>query len=65
MPNPIQLPLISEAERTPLTDQLVAQLEQLAQENLRLTEMIQHLRDEIAVLKGEKAKPTFKPSGIE
>jgi hypothetical protein len=27
--------------------------------------MIQQLRDEIAVLKGEKRKPTFKPSGME
>jgi len=65
MPSPIQLPLICEAERTPLIDQLVAQLEQLAQENLRQAEIIQQLRNEIAVLKGEKAKPTFKPSGME
>jgi len=65
MPRPIQLPLISEAERTPLIDQLVAQIEQLVQENLWQAETIQHLRDEIAVLKGEKAKPRFKPSGME
>jgi hypothetical protein len=30
-----------------------------------LTETIQQLRDEIAVLKGEKSKPKFKPSGME
>lgn len=31
----------------------------------RQAETIQQLRDEIAVLKGEKPKPTFKPSGME
>jgi hypothetical protein len=65
MPSSIQWPLISAADRTPLVEPLLAQLEQLAQEHLRLTEIIQHLRDEIAVLKGEKAKPTCKPSGME
>ena len=40
-------------------------IEALAQENQRQAETIQQLRDEIAVLKGEKRKPTFKPSGME
>src|SRR5512144_3431595 len=65
MPSPIQLPPIPEAERTPLVEQLLALIEQLAQENRRQAEAIQQLRDEIAVLKGEKAKPKFKPSGME
>jgi transposase IS66 family protein len=65
MPSPIQLPPIPEAERTPLVEQLSALIEHLAQENRRQAETIQQLRDEIAVLKGEKAKPKFKPSGME
>ena len=40
-------------------------IEQAVQANLRLTATIQQLRDEIAVLKGEKGKPKFKPSGME
>ena len=65
MPSSIHLPLISDADRTPRVDQWVAQLEPLAQDPLRLTELIQQLRDAIAVLKGETPRPTFKPSGLE
>ena len=65
MPTPIQLPDIPDAERTPVVEQLVALIERLAEETHRQAETIQQLRDEIAVLKGEKAKPTFKPSGME
>ena len=45
--------------------QLWAIIEALFQENQQFQETIQHLRDEIAVLKGEKPKPVFKPSGME
>jgi hypothetical protein len=62
---PIQLPDISDAERTPLVEQLLALIEALAETSHRQTETIQPLRDEIAVLKGEKPKPTFKPNGME
>ena len=60
-----QLPNIAEAQRSPLVEQLLVQLEHLLEENRRQAEIIQQMRDEIAVLKGQKAKPKFKPSGME
>ena len=48
-----------------MADRLLVLIEQLFQENSRQAEVIQQLRDEIAVLKGEKAKPKFKASGME
>ena len=59
------LPSIPEAERSPLVEQLLGLTERLLQENRRQAELIQQLRDEIAVLKGEKGKPKFKPSGMD
>jgi hypothetical protein len=60
----VELPPIAAAERTPLVQVLVGLLEQLEEQNQRLAETIQQLRDEIAILKGEKGKPKFKPSGM-
>lgn len=65
MPDLQQLPNIAEAQRSPLVEQLLVQLEYLLEENRRQAEIIQQMRDEIAVLKGQKAKPKFKPSGME
>jgi len=65
MPDHNQLPHIAEAQRTPLVEQLLEQIEHLLEENRRQAEPIQQLRDEIAVLKGQKAKPKCKPSGME
>ena len=55
-----QLPDIPEAERTSLVGYLLG----LAEANQRQAELIQQLRDEIAILKGEKGRPKFKPSGM-
>ena len=53
-----KVPAISEAERTPL---VVALLEVIHQQ----AEAIAALRDEIARLKGEKPRPTIRPSTLE
>ena len=53
-----KLPKIDESEHSPL----VVQLLELIQYQ---SEQIQTLRDEIAILKGNKPKPKIKPSGME
>jgi hypothetical protein len=60
-----RLPIVAEAERTPRVEQLLAQSEQLLEAHREQAERVQQLPDKIAVLKGQKAKPTFKPSGME
>jgi Transposase IS66 family len=60
-----QLPDPPASERTPLVEALLGLSEQLIEENRQQAETIQQLRDEIAVLKGEKGKPRFKASGME
>ena len=65
MPSRKPLPSIPESQRTPLVEQLLEQIESLLEKNREQAEHIQQLRDEIAVLKGQKAKPKFKPSGME
>jgi hypothetical protein len=60
-----RLPTIADAERSALVEQLLGQIEHLLEKNHRQAEIIQQMRDEIAVLKGQKAKPKFKPSGME
>lgn len=53
-----RIPDIPEQERTPV----VAQLLEIIHYQM---EIIQGMRDEIAVLKGDKPKPMIKPSGME
>jgi len=58
MPKAPKLPDIPEEERTPLVVHLL--------EVLRYqSELIQRLKDEIAILKGDKPGPKIKPSGME
>lgn len=56
------IPPISAEEATPLVKTLMAIIEEIWEEHQHQAETIQQMRDEIAVLKGEKAKPKFKSS---
>lgn len=60
-----KLPEISSSERTPLVERLLAIIESLAREAQCQEELIGQLKDEIAVLKGEKKRPKFKPSQMD
>jgi hypothetical protein len=61
----IELPPIPDEQRTPLVEQLLAIIDLLVQRVTQLEETVQQLRDEIAVLKGQKPKPTIAPSRLE
>jgi hypothetical protein len=65
MSAPITLPEIPEEERTPLVEGLVKLVEELADRVHAQEETIGRLRDEIAVLKGEKPRPVIKPSKMD
>ena len=65
MKKAIQLPVIPEAERTPLVDSLLTIIEQLTERVCRQDEEIALLKDEVRVLKGEKKRPIFKPSQLD
>jgi hypothetical protein len=60
-----ELPPIPESERTPRVQVLLGIIEGLTQEGQRQEERIGQLEDEIAVLKGEKKRPRFKPSKLD
>jgi hypothetical protein len=61
----IELPPIPDDQRTPLVEQLLALMDRLVRRVRQLEETVQQLRDEIAVLKGQKPKPTIAPSRLE
>ncbi|MBI1918114.1 MAG: hypothetical protein HYS12_25770 [Planctomycetes bacterium] len=53
------------AERTPLVESLLAVIDLQQQRLQQLQETVQQLRDEIALLKGQKPRPTIAPSRLE
>jgi hypothetical protein len=61
----MELPDIRPEERTPLVDALLAIIRELLDRNQQLEASVQQLRDEIAVLKGQKPRPKIKPSSLE
>ena len=65
MPNKIEIPTVPPEQLSPLVAQLLKTIETLVEENQRQSESLQQMRDEIAVLKGEKAKPKFTPSKLD
>ena len=65
MKNLPQIPDIPEEEQTPLVNVLVGLLEQYSTRIVLLEETVAGLKDEINILKGEKKRPKFKPSGMD
>jgi transposase IS66 family protein len=61
----IELPPIPDAERTPLVEALLGIIDALQQRLAQVEEIVPQLRDEIAILKGEKPRPTIAPSRLE
>ena len=62
---PTPIPPISEQEMTPLVKALIAKNEEYAGMILVLREQVHLLKDEIAVLKGQKPRPKIPPSRLE
>jgi hypothetical protein len=61
----MELPNIPADERTPLVEALLGMIRQLLDRVQQLEQTNQELRDEIARLKGQKARPDIKPSRLE
>lgn len=61
----MELPEIRPEERTPLVEALLAIIRELLDRNQQLEETVLQLRDEIAILKGQKPRPKIKPSSLE
>ena len=61
----LDLPPIPAAERTPLVVALLAIIDQQQQRLQAFEETVLQLRDEIAILKGQKPRPTIAPSTLE
>jgi hypothetical protein len=64
MKTKLQIPVIPEEEQTPVVKGLLGLLEQFAERLQEQDEEIARLKDEISILKGEKKRPTFKPSKL-
>jgi Transposase IS66 family len=60
-----ELPDIRTEERTPLVESLLAIIRVQQDRIQQLEETVQHMRDEIAILKGQKPRPDIKPSLLE
>jgi hypothetical protein len=61
----IEIPEIPAAERTPLVEALLAIIDLQQQRTCQLEETVLQLRDEIAILKGQKPRPQIAPSVLE
>jgi Transposase IS66 family len=61
----IELPEVRGEERTPLVESLLAILRQLLDRVQQFEEAVQQLRDENALLKGQKPRPKISPSQLE
>src|SRR5262249_9646028 len=61
----IQLPLIPDAERTPLVETLLTIIDAQQLRIQQFEETVQLLHDEIAFLKGQKPRPKIEPSRLE
>src|SRR5947209_10944881 len=61
----MELPEIRPEERTPLVEALLAIIRQLLDRVQELEETNQRLRDEVAILKGQKPRPKISPSRLE
>jgi hypothetical protein len=59
------IPNIPEQDQTPLVKTLMVFIEQLAEQCQQQGEDIEHLKDEINILKGEKKRPVFKASKLD
>jgi hypothetical protein len=60
-----RVPEISPEQRTPLVEALLAVICAQQDRIVQLEETVQKLRDEIAILKGQKPRPTIAPSVLE
>lgn len=61
----IELPEVRPEERTPLVESLLAVLRQVLDRVQQLELTVQQLRDENALLKGQKPRPKISPSRLE